>query len=129
MKIAVTSEQPDLEGDIDSRFGRCPYFLIVDTDTLQFEAVENPSVSLGGGAGIQAAQFMAQKGVKAVITGNCGPNAFQALTAAGIEVASGVSGASIKQAIEDFKSGEFIAADESTAPSHYGLSMAEDKKD
>ena len=59
MKIAVTAADPSLDATIDPRFGRCPYFLIVETEDLRFEAVANPSLSLGGGAGIQAAQLMA----------------------------------------------------------------------
>lgn len=62
MKIAVTVTEPSLDGAVDPRFGRCPYFLIVETDDLAFEAVENPNVTLGGGAGIQSAQFMNEKG-------------------------------------------------------------------
>ena len=58
MKIAVTATEPSLDGAVDPRFGRCPYFVIVETDDLVFEAVDNPNVTLGGGAGIQSAQFM-----------------------------------------------------------------------
>ena len=63
-----------LNDSAEARFGRCAYFLIIDTDTMQFEAMENPNLALGGGAGIQSAQLMSEKGVKTVLTGNCGPN-------------------------------------------------------
>ena len=71
MKIAVSSSGKGLDSQIDSRFGRCAYFLIVETDDMSFEVFDNESSALGGGAGIQSAQFVASKGVKAVITGNC----------------------------------------------------------
>jgi len=74
------------------RFGRCQYFIIVDADALEFEAVENPSISAMGGAGIVSGQLIANKGVKAVLTGNVGPNAFQTLQAAEVEIMIGVSG-------------------------------------
>jgi predicted Fe-Mo cluster-binding NifX family protein len=104
MKIAISATAPHLDADLDPRFGRCPYLLIIDTETMEFEAVENPAMSAPGGAGIQAAQAVADRGVKAVITGNCGPNAYQALSAAGIEVAVGASG-SVRQAVEAYRQG------------------------
>lgn len=109
MKIAVTASGPTLDDQVDPRFGRCVYFLIVETDTMEFEALENANIAVGGGAGIQSGQLMADRDVKAVLTGNCGPNAFQTLGAAGIEVIVGVSGV-VRQAIEQFKSGAFSAA-------------------
>jgi predicted Fe-Mo cluster-binding NifX family protein len=86
MKVAVSSTGNQLESLIDPRFGRCAYFLVVETDDMSFEAFDNQSVALGGGAGIQSAQFIASKGVVAVITGNCGPNAMRALSAARVKV-------------------------------------------
>lgn len=80
MNVAITATEPSLQAKVDPRFGRCPCFLIVDTDTLKFEVVENPNLTLGSGAGIQSAQLMAGKGVKFILTGNCGPNAYQTLT-------------------------------------------------
>jgi len=68
MKIAVSSSGKDLDSHVDPRFGRCACFVIVETDDMSFEAFDNASISLGGGAGIQAAQFVASKGAKAVIT-------------------------------------------------------------
>jgi predicted Fe-Mo cluster-binding NifX family protein len=120
MKIALTSTKPNLEGTIDPRFGRCTYFLIVDPDTLRFEALENPNASIGGGAGIQSAQLIAEKHVGAIITGNCGPKAFRALSVAGVDVVIGVSG-SVKEAIQDFKAGHHNIAKESNVPSHSGI--------
>ncbi|TFG14654.1 dinitrogenase iron-molybdenum cofactor biosynthesis protein [Candidatus Thorarchaeota archaeon] len=105
MKVAVSSTGPDMNSQVDPRFGRCPYFLIVDTDTMSAEAVQNTAAHLSGGAGIQAAQLVAQTGAKTVLTGSLGPNATRALAAAGLDTALGVSG-TVKQALEQFKGGE-----------------------
>ena len=120
MKIAVTATGPSLDDQVEARFGRCAYFLIVDTDTMEFEALENPNIALGGGAGIQSAQLMAQKEVQTVLTGNCGPNAFQTFGAAGIQVIVGVSGV-VRAAVEQFKAGGFGAASEPNVASHFGV--------
>jgi len=112
-----------LDAPVDPRFGRCPYFLIVDTDTLDFEAVENPNLALGGGAGIQSAQLMAAKDVKFVLTGNCGPNAHETLSAAGIGVIPGCSGA-VRDAVEQFKAGQLNTASEPNVASHSGMAGA-----
>ena len=119
MKIAVTASGPTLDDQVDPRFGRCPYFLIVETDTMEFEALENANIAVGGGAGIQSGQLMADRDVKAVLTGNCGPNAFQTLGAAGIQVIVGVSGV-VRQAVEQFKSGALSAASDPNVASHFG---------
>ncbi|MCK4659994.1 MAG: NifB/NifX family molybdenum-iron cluster-binding protein [Phycisphaerae bacterium] len=123
MRIAITASGPTLDANVDPRFGRCPYFLIVDMDTLNFEAVENPNVALGGGAGIQSAQLMAAKGVKFVLTGNCGPNAHETLSAAGIGVIPGCSG-TVRDAAEQFKAGQLNTAGEPNVASHSGMADA-----
>lgn len=120
MKIAVTSMGPSLDDQVEARFGRCPYFLIVDPETMEFEALQNPNIAVGGGAGIQSAQLMAQHGVQTVLTGNCGPNAFQVFGAAGIQVIVGVSGP-IRQAIEQFKAGAYTEAGQASVESHFGM--------
>jgi len=104
MKIAISSMGRDLSEQIDPRFGRCAYFVIVDTDDMSFEAFDNENIALGGGAGIQAAQFVASKGAKVVITGNCGPNAVRTLSAAGVEVIVGQKG-TIRETIDNYKEG------------------------
>lgn len=119
MKIAVTAARADLEAKVDPRFGRSPYFLFVETDTMDFEAVENPNLALGGGAGIQSAQFVAERGVKAVLTGNCGPNAYQTLTAAGVQVIVGAN-SSVREAVEKFKSGGFETTSGPNVEDHFG---------
>lgn len=105
MKICLSSTANNLDAELDPRFGRCSYLLIVDTDTLQFEAISNTAAGSSGGAGIQAAQTIVDKGFKVVITGNVGPNAFKALSAASIEIMTGASG-SIREVLEKFKSGK-----------------------
>ena len=77
MKVAVSSSGKDLNAELDPRFGRCSHFLIIETDNMNVEAFVNENASLGGGAGIQSAQFVASQKVKAVITGNCGHKAMQ----------------------------------------------------
>ena len=121
MKIAVTSTGPALDDAMESRFGRCAYFLIIDPDTMEFEALANPNVMESGGAGIQSAQLMSKKDVSAVLTGNCGPNAFNVFGAAGIKVITGVSG-QVRQAVEQYKSGAIVHVSEPSVQSHFGMS-------
>ncbi len=120
MKIAVTSTGPTLDAQIDPRFGRCRYFVFVETDDMSFEAVENPNLTLGGGAGIQSGQFVASQGAKTILTGNCGPNAFQTLSASGMEVIVGVSG-TVREAVEAYKRGRFSASGTANVQSHFGM--------
>jgi predicted Fe-Mo cluster-binding NifX family protein len=119
-KICVTSEGKTLDSNVDPRFGRCQYFTFVDTNTLEFEAVENPSMQAMGGAGVQSAQLVSSKGAKAVVTGNVGPNAFQTLNAAGIGIFIGASG-TIKNAIEDYKKGKLQTASNPSVGSKFGM--------
>ena len=120
MKICVTATADSLEAQIDPRFGRCAYLIIVDSETMQFEAVPNSAAGATGGAGIQAAQTIANKGVELLITGNVGPNAFGALSAAGIEIFTGASG-TVKEAVEKFKRGEFNKTGAPTVGGHFGM--------
>lgn len=120
MKVAVSARGKDLDVLIDPRFGRCAYFIIIDTDDMSFEAFDNESMSLGGGAGIQSAQFVASKGAKVVITGNVGPNAVRTLSAAGIGVILGQTG-TIREAIDDYKRGKLKSTGEANVSSHYGM--------
>ena len=120
MKVAVSSSGRDLNAQLDPRFGRCSYFLIIDTQDMSCEVFENENATLGGGAGIQSAQFVASKGAKAVLTGNCGPNAMQTCSAAGIQVYVGQSG-SAKDIVDKYKNGELTATTEASAPPHAGM--------
>jgi len=123
MKICVTSTGPSLDAPVDPRFGRCQYFMIVDSETMEYEAMQNPSVGASGGAGIQAAQTVAGKGVSVVVTGNLGPNATQTLTAAGITMATGAGG-TVRDAVEQYMSGGVQQTTSPTVPDHAGLSGA-----
>lgn len=123
MKIAVTSTGPALDDNVEARFGRCPCFLIIDTDTMQHEIIENPNIALGGGAGIQSAQLMSEKGVTTVLTGNCGPNAFNIFGQAGIQVIVGVNGP-VRDAVEQFKRGAFSSASQHNVASHFGMNTS-----
>ena len=120
MKIGVTSTGVNLDADIDQRFGRCKYFLIVDTESMDFEVFSNENAMASGGAGIQTAQKIANKGVEAVVTGNVGPNAFQTLSAAGIKIFTGASG-TIKEAVEKYKKGELNETEGPNVGSHSGM--------
>ena len=120
IKVAVSSNGEDLNAQLDPRFGRCAYFLVVNLDDLSFEAFNNESAVQGGGAGIQTAQLLASQGVKAVITGNCGPNAVQALSAAGIELFGGQTG-NAREVVESFKKGNLKPTTEATVDSHFGI--------
>ena len=121
MKIAASSSGNNLESPIDPRFGRCAYFLIVDTDNMSFEAFDNESIALGGGAGIQAAQFVASKGAKAILTGNVGPNAVKTLGAAGVEVFVGQNG-TVREAVERYNNGNLESTRKATVKDHHGMS-------
>jgi predicted Fe-Mo cluster-binding NifX family protein len=122
MKICVTASGNTLDALVDPRFGRAAYLTIVDSESMTFEAILNAAAGAMGGAGIQAAQKIASKGVKVLITGNVGPNAFQTLSAAGIEVVVGASG-TVKEAIEKYSKGELNKAGSPTVQGHHGMSM------
>ena len=120
MKVGITSTGENLDADVDQRFGRCKYFLIVDADSMEFEVLSNENAMASGGAGIQTAQTIAKTGVEAVLTGNVGPNAFQTLSAAGIKVFTGASG-TIKESIEKYKKGELNETEAPNVGSHSGM--------
>jgi predicted Fe-Mo cluster-binding NifX family protein len=120
VKIAITATAASLDADIDPRFGRCQYFVIADPDTMEFEALENSGAMVGGGAGISTAQTIVGKGMEAVLTGNCGPNAYQVLEAAGIKVVTGVSG-KVRDAIQNYKLGKLKASSQPNVSGHFGM--------
>lgn len=120
MKICVSATGNNLDAQLDPRFGRCAYLVVVDSETMQYEAISNMAAGSMGGAGIQAAQMVADKGVKVVITGNVGPNAFGALSAAGIEIITGASG-TIKEVIEKYKNGQLERTGSPTVGDHFGM--------
>jgi predicted Fe-Mo cluster-binding NifX family protein len=120
MKIAVTANGQDLDAPTSPVFGRCPTYILVDTETMQFEVVANPALSAGSGAGIQAAQFIIEQGAQAVVTGNVGPNAYGVFAAAGVPVYLYNDG-TVRQALEAYKAGELQAAGGPSGPAHAGI--------
>jgi predicted Fe-Mo cluster-binding NifX family protein len=120
MKIAVSATGKDLNCQIDPRFGRCQYFVFIDPETMEFEALENAGLMASGGAGVQAAQLVAQKGAKVLITGNLGPNAASVLSASGIKVYL-VPGGRVEDVIKGYKSRSLHEAGGATVPPHFGM--------
>jgi len=120
MKIAVSANGKNLDAPMDPRFGRCAYFVIVDTEDMSFEAFDNANIALSGGAGIQSAQFVASKGANVVITGNCGPNAVRTLSAAGVDLIVGQTG-TVRQVIDKYKAGKLEKTAEANVRDHYGM--------
>jgi predicted Fe-Mo cluster-binding NifX family protein len=111
MKIAVTSTGTDLDSEVDPRFGRAPYFLIVDSETFEFEVLDNKeNVNALKGAGIQAAGMVSKKGAEVLVTGFCGPNAFKAMSAAKIGVANNASG-TVRDVVQAYLDGKLPLAD------------------
>ncbi|MBN1247158.1 MAG: NifB/NifX family molybdenum-iron cluster-binding protein [Anaerolineae bacterium] len=119
MKVAVSAVSEGVQAPVDQRFGRCTYFVFVDTDTGEAVSRVNNAVASGHGAGVQAAQFVVQEGAEAVISGRVGPNAFQVLTAAGVQVCQSTS-QTVAAAVEAFRSGELVVVGGPTGPAHAG---------
>jgi len=120
MRIAISATGATLDADVDPRFGRCQHFIIADPETMEFEALDNSNAMAAGGAGISTAQMIADKGIQVVLTGNCGPNAYQVLSASGIQVITGVSG-KVKDAIQVYKSGKLQASSQPNVADHFGM--------
>jgi len=102
MKVLITATAPVLSAKVDERFGRAAYFIVAYTDKDGFEAIENENVNAATGAGIAAAQKVAELNPDIVLTGNCGPKAEQILTAAKIKIRTGISG-TVEDAIKSAK--------------------------
>ena len=119
MRVAISSSGPDLDAHVDPRFGRCQCFVVVDPATEELEVLDNKAAMMSGGAGIQAAQMVANAGVDAVITGNLGPNASDTLEAAGLKVYLGVRG-TVRQALQQYKAGHLKEASGPSVESHFG---------
>ena len=109
MRVVVSSEGPGLDSALSANFGRCPMYLMVDTETMATEEFPNPAQNAPGGAGIQAAQFVVSKGAQAVLTGNVGPKAGDVLAAAGVSVYLSLS-KTVAQAVEELIAGQLQGA-------------------
>jgi len=120
MRIVVSAQGDTLESPTSPVFGRCPTYVFVDSETMSFEATPNPAMSQGGGAGIQAAQFVVERGAQAVLTGNLGPNAYDVLAAAGIPGYLVPEG-TVRQAVEAFKAGQLKPMGGANVVAHAGM--------
>jgi predicted Fe-Mo cluster-binding NifX family protein len=118
-KICVTSQGAEMDAPMDPRFGRCRYFIILNLESGEFDAVDNDAVSRAHGAGIRAAQTVASSGADVVITGSVGPNAYPALQAAGIRILTATSG-TVRNVVESFKMGS-LSEVTSPGPGHVGM--------
>jgi len=119
MKIAISSQGRDLSSQIDPRFGRAAYILIIDTDTDKVTVFDNTkNLNAFKGAGIQAAAMLDKTGTSVLMTGYCGPNAYKTLQAAGIKVVSEVSGM-VKDALAEFLQGNLAFADSANVDAHW----------
>lgn len=121
MKICVTATASGIDAPMDPRFGRCPFFVVVDLDSMTGQSIANSNINATSGAGIQAASEIAKQGVSALITGNLGPNAMQTLRAAKIDVYQHQGGGSVRDAAEKFKRGELSKMEEPTVSAHSGM--------
>ena len=106
MKIIITATSPDINGEVERRFGRAAHFLIVDVDSMEWQALSNPALNASGGAGIQAAQFVADQGCDAVVSGDFGPNAYNALKTAGVPMYLLGSCRTPSEVIEQYQAGQ-----------------------
>ncbi len=119
MKVAITSKGVLLDSEVDPRFGRAPYIVVVDTETMDFEAVDNSgNVNAFKGAGIQAATMVCEKGAEVLMTGYCGPKAFATLQAGGVKVVDDVTG-TIRDAVATIKSGKVTYSTAANKEAHW----------
>ena len=119
MKIAVTAQGPELTSDVDTRFGRARWIVVVDTDTGESQARDNKvNLTLSQGAGIQTGQNVANLDVEAVVTGNVGPNAYKTLAAGKVRIFL-VSGGTVEQAVAAFKQGQLEEVQQANVEGHW----------
>jgi predicted Fe-Mo cluster-binding NifX family protein len=126
MKIVIAAEGNDLSAPASPRFGRCSTYIFVETETMAVEAQPNPAVSASGGAGTQAAQFIVEQGVGAVLAANVGPNAMQVLLAASVPVYA-VNDGSVREAVEAYKAGKLERATQANVREHAGMESRQDR--
>ena len=121
MKLAICAKGEGLKAEVDPRFGRCPYFVVVDTEKKEVvESLINRNAKAAGGAGPQAAQLLAGRDIEAVVLGNIGPKAVEALRVANIKAYSGVAG-TVEDAVDKFLEGSLKQVAEATVSSHSGM--------
>ncbi len=115
MKVAISADGRGLESTVHPRFGRCPFFLIVETDDMTVDVIENSHAELSTGAGIQAAGMLVSSGAAAVITGNCGPKAMQVFAETGVPTILNQQGV-IREVVEKFKRGAISPSTQANDP-------------
>ncbi len=121
MKIAVSAKGMDIDSEIDERFGRAAYLLIIDTENLNVTVLDNSeNINAAQGAGIQAASMVSGSGAEALLTGSCGPKAMTAFSATNIQVFTGQTG-SVRQAVERFKQNRLLPADQANVGEKFGM--------
>ncbi len=119
MKVAITAQGQELTSEVDPRFGRAKYFILVDTESGAFSAHDNTqNLNAVQGAGIQAARNVVDLGAEALLTGNVGPKAFAALNAGGVKMHAGAEG-SVQEVLEQFKTGQYECLDEANVEGHW----------
>jgi len=119
MKIAISSNESNPDARVDLRFGRCCCFALVDVDADTYDYIDNEAAALTGGAGLQAAQMLADAGVSAIITGNIGPNAATVLEAAGIKTYLCNSG-TVGEVLQEYRNGRLSEASGHSVNAHFG---------
>ncbi len=119
MKIILTTTSPSIDAEVDARFGRGAFFIVVDSDTLEWQAHPNPGVGASGGAGTLAAQFVSNLKVEAVISGDFGPNAYNALQAAGVAMYLFDNSRTGRESVEHFKAGQLERVGAPTGQGHH----------
>lgn len=115
MKLAISSQDGKFDTPFSARFGRCDYFIFIDTETRAWESKANPGASARGGAGPMAVQFLAENGTEATITGRYGPNAYSAIETAGIQAFEADSGTP-EELLDKFLAGELNQVNAATGP-------------
>jgi predicted Fe-Mo cluster-binding NifX family protein len=119
MKIAFTTSGENLDAPLDSRFGRAPKFIIYDLEKNAFSVVDNQqNLNAAQGAGIQAAQNVANSGAQCVVTGHCGPKAFRVLAAAKLKIYN-TDAPTVAAALELYRSGKLSEADAADVEGHW----------
>ena len=121
MKIAISTSAGNLDAPFDPRFGRAAHFVVVDAETEEWRAYPNPAINASGGAGVQAAQFIAGHGAQVAISGDFGPNAYNALAAGGIQMFLAPAGdlLTARELLTRYRKGELKQVTAPTGPGHH----------
>ena len=119
VKIVVTASGADLDAPASPVFGRCPVYVLVDTETMHWNSIENPATAALRGAGFQAAEFVVEHGARAVVAGSVGPNGFKVLQALGVPVYL-FEGRTVREAVKAYKMGQLQQMEQANVSTHSG---------